>query len=259
MEDRKRSADAKGFVQHVIPRKTSRKGNPYYTFQLQTSPEKIEKIVGYSSAKYEALQRFQECRSPIKIKRLNASDNASILNHESVVTKLNQYDINFKYRQVERTEDSNIPTVSSLVKISELNECEVAMGTFFSVNAKLIVGDEPMKMVRTRYGKESEVKEDCWLEDESGSISFHIWDDLFKILKGDTSYYFENLQLKKFKAEKYLSSTSKTNKTELETNIDLPASTTVDKKSVEMEIERFESMWRKQKFTIFAENVNAQL
>lgn len=46
-------------------------------------------------------------------------------------------------------------------------------GTFFSVKAKLILGDVPMKMVHTRYGKDVGVKEDCVLEDESGNTSFH--------------------------------------------------------------------------------------
>ena len=36
------------------------------------------------------------------------------------------------------------------------------------------------------------IKEDCVSEDESGNISFDIWDDLFKGLKNNTSYYFEN-------------------------------------------------------------------
>ena len=55
------------------------------------------------------------------------TENTAILNDESVVSKLNQKDMNFKYKQIERKEDSNIPTMSSLVKISELNEYEVGL------------------------------------------------------------------------------------------------------------------------------------
>ena len=84
------------------------------------------------------------------------------------MSKVNQYDINFKYYQIESKKDFNIPTVYSLVKISELNECEVGTGTFFSAKAKLTSGDVPMKMVYTRYGKDIGLKEDCVLVDESG-------------------------------------------------------------------------------------------
>ena len=55
------------------------------------------------------------------------TENTAILNDESVVSKLNQKDMNFKYKQIERKEDFNIPTMSSLVKISELNEYEVGL------------------------------------------------------------------------------------------------------------------------------------
>ena len=84
------------------------------------------------------------------------------------MSKVNQYDINFKYYQMESKKDFNVSTVYILVKISELNECEVATGTFFSAKAKLTSGDVPMKMVYTRYGKGIRLKEDCVLVDESG-------------------------------------------------------------------------------------------
>ena len=119
--------------------------------------------------------------------------------NESVVSKLSQYDINFKYQQIKSKEDFIIPTVSCLVKISEFNECEVGTGSFFSVKTKLTFGNVPVKMAQTRYGKDVKVKEDCVLENESGNISFHIWDDIFKGFKKHTSYYFKNVQLMKFK------------------------------------------------------------
>ena len=230
MEDRKRSADVKGFIQHLSPRKTSRKGNPYFTFQLQTSAGEVEKVVGYCSQKYEDLQRFEECRSPIKIKKLNKSDGTSILNDNSVVAKLNNYDVNFQYQEMENPEHSNAPTISKLVQISELNDCEVATGTFFSVKAILAIGDFPMKMVVTKFGKDMGVKEDCYLEDESGGICFHIWDNLFIELKTGTSYHFENLQLKRFKGKRYLASTAKTNKTELKVGINISTPSSSSKK-----------------------------
>lgn len=97
--------------------------------------------------------------------------------NESVVSKLSQYDINFKYQQIKSKEDFIIPTVSCLVKISEFNECEVGTGSFFSVKTKLTFGNVPVKMAQTRYGKDVKVKEDCVLENESGNISFNIWVD----------------------------------------------------------------------------------
>ena len=59
-------------------------------------------------------------------------------------------------------------------------------------------------------------------------------------MKSNTSYDFENVQLKNFKGKKFLASTTKTNKTKLETDIELPATTIIDKKAVEIPINRFE-------------------
>ena len=58
----------------------------------------------------------------------------------------------------------------------------------------------------------------------------------------DTSYYFKNLQLKKFKGDKCLALTTKTDKTELQTNIALNATTSVVKKAVETPINKFKCM-----------------
>lgn len=41
------------------------------------------------------------CRSTDKIKNLKLSDDAAILNDESAVSKLNHFDINFRYPQIE--------------------------------------------------------------------------------------------------------------------------------------------------------------
>ena len=61
-------------------------------------------------------------------------------------------------------------------------------------------------------------------------------------MKIHTSYYFEDLQLKKFKGDNFLASTTKTNETALEINIQLTATTSVVKKSVEIPINRFKYM-----------------
>lgn len=45
------------------------------------------------------------CRSPVKIKKLKLPDDAVILNDESAVSKLNYFDINFRYPQIKCKEN----------------------------------------------------------------------------------------------------------------------------------------------------------
>ena len=231
MENRKLNADAKGFItksSSAAIRSRRRFGNtstcPYVHLLKRTYGHVLvlpsQRLV-HTTAKDDFVKGF--------IQHLNPQ-------HQERVTNITH----FKYQQIESKEDFNIPIVSSLVKISELNECDVGTRNFSSVKTKLTFGDVQIKMVQTRYGKDVEVKDDCVLENESGNITFHIWDDICKGLKNNASYYFENLQLKKFKGEKFLASTAKTSKTELETHIELPATTTIDKKAVEIPINRFD-------------------
>ena len=92
MENRKRNnADLAGYIQHLSPKKVSRRGNPYYTFQVQTSPSRSEKLVGYSSGQYHELEKLQEVKSPVKLSKLNMSSDDLIFNDQSLVSQLKPF------------------------------------------------------------------------------------------------------------------------------------------------------------------------
>ena len=44
MDCRKRKSNITDFIQHLSPQKTSAKGNPYYTLQVQTSAQMQKKF-----------------------------------------------------------------------------------------------------------------------------------------------------------------------------------------------------------------------
>ena len=54
------------------------------------------------------------------------------------------------------------------------------------------------------------VKEDCVLEDESGTAEIHIWDELINKVKNGTTYEFQNLNVKHFKGSTHLTTTPTT-------------------------------------------------
>ena len=69
------------------------------------------------------------------------------------------------------------------------------------------------------YGATIDVKEDCVLEDKTGSSVIHIWEPLVHTLTTGNSYYFINLKVRNLQGSTYLSTSPSTiaNPTTVET------------------------------------------
>ena len=69
-----------------------------------------------------------------------------------------------------------------------------------NVTATLPMGDsEPKSILIKTTSKPFNIKEDCILEDTTGTAELHIWDPLFKELNHGGTYTFKNLVVKHFK------------------------------------------------------------
>ena len=63
----KRTIDLQGFIQYLRPQKKSQKGNPYYVFQLQTSPVKAQKVVAYDTRQYKKVESLSLSKSAVTV------------------------------------------------------------------------------------------------------------------------------------------------------------------------------------------------
>ena len=52
------------------------------------------------------------------------------------------------------------------------------------------------------------MKDDCIVEDETGSASLHIWDSFIEQVSNGKTYRFENVAVKSFQGNAHLSTTS---------------------------------------------------
>ena len=68
---------------------------------------------------------------------------------------------------------------------------------------------EPNK-IETKSSQALSAKEDCILEDETGTMELHIWEPLFTQLKSNKAYYFQNLTLRYYQGSKFLSTNRNT-------------------------------------------------
>lgn len=80
-----------------------------------------------------------------------------------------------------------------------------------NVTASISLGkDKPKSVPVKSTQKMTMVKEDCILEDETGTANIHIWDGLIDKLKNGSTYEFQNLNVKNFQGRTYLTTTPTT-------------------------------------------------
>ena len=80
-----------------------------------------------------------------------------------------------------------------------------------NVTASTSLGkDKPKSVPVKSTQKMTMVKEDCILEDETGTTNIHIWDVLIDKLKNGSTYEFQNLNLKNFQRRTHLTTTPTT-------------------------------------------------
>ena len=79
-----------------------------------------------------------------------------------------------------------------------------------NVHATLSMGAQEPNKIETKSSQALSVKEDCILEDETGTMELHIWEPLFTQLKSNKAYYLQNLTLRYYQGSKFLSTNRNT-------------------------------------------------
>ena len=72
------------------------------------------------------------------------------------------------------------------------------------MHATLSMGAQEPNKIETESSQALSVKEDCILEDETGTMELHIWEPLFTQLKSNKAYYFQNFTLLHYQGSKFL-------------------------------------------------------
>ena len=111
-----------GFIQQLSPRKKSKKGNEYYTFQLQTSPTSSQKVVSYQGDQYSFFKEMYSDKSPVKITSFQKDDHLQF-SDRCRVTKLKGFDVPFDYAEVDACCSSSLSEEKpKVLKVNELKD-----------------------------------------------------------------------------------------------------------------------------------------
>ena len=145
-------------------------------------------------------------------------DTRSTFNQQSNVSVARNSDITFNYKE----QLQPIPSTSQLpsvdISISQLNT--MTPNQKVNVTGTLSLGQkEPKKVLVKSTQETSFVKEDCILEDSTGHTSIHIWNPLISQLKNSYSYRLNNLTVKNFQGNTFLSTSPFTTYTQLQNTL----------------------------------------
>ena len=183
----------------------------WFDFHLQVSPTKVERVVGFDKTKHPKIKHFQEAKSPVLLKNLlipDDEDNDWLFNQQSYVSQCANADVPFSYVpnfvKSERSESTS--QEASDVSLRELKE----MAPNQKVNVHATLGAQEPNKIETKSSQALSVKEDCILEDETGTMELHIWEPLFTQLKSNKAYYFQNFTLRYYQGSKFLSTNRNT-------------------------------------------------
>eukprot|EP00794_Sanderia_malayensis_P001445 gene1445-1590_t len=160
---------ASGYIHSLSPVKRSRKNNYYYDFALQVSPTKVRRVVGFNADAHATSQQAQTSKHAVELKNVKESDtnDALIFNQLSTVQLQPTSGISFDYKG---TDSFSIDTAA------------------------------PIQAMEITTSKTLTIKEDCVLEDKTGTAELHIWEPLFhELIDGRHTYKFKNLSVKIFK------------------------------------------------------------
>ena len=154
---------------------------------------------------HDSLKHFAETKTHVQLKNVVVKETGnSIFNQQSAVHQADSADVPFAYTEQAKPETSGASISSITVKISEVKNLQ--QNQRVNISGSLSMGnDKPKEVLLKSSGQAGNVKEDCVLEDETGTSMLHIWEPLLLTLKNGDSYLFTNLTVRNFQGSTFLS------------------------------------------------------
>lgn len=201
-----------GFIHNLSPVKRSKRTD-WFDFHLQTSPSKVQRVVGFNIPSHSTFSGHNKSKTPVLLSntKKNDSNKDIIFNQQSIVRSAPAFDIDFDYSPDIAASESSSSSVQPATTITLEQVPTLKINQKVNVTATISLGSEQPKPVEVKSTqKMTLVKEDCVLEDETGTAEIHIWDELINNVKNGTTYEFQNLNVKHFKGSAHLATTPAT-------------------------------------------------
>ena len=168
------------------------------------------RIVCYDPSKEKLLKGYQESREPVKLVNFSKRKSGeSVLEEDIVLSKrsriesVSNNDIVFEYD--EGTSQEAEVTNKTIRTIESLRESEM-----ISAKGCLSLRADCIREVVIKNGSVVTMLDWCAIRDESGTIRLTLWGDIIQQVTNHSCYSFENVLVKFYDFERYLTTTHST-------------------------------------------------
>ena len=150
------------FIQNLSPIKCSRNQIQWFDFDLQTSPSKSRRVVGFNIASHSTLQEHEASKTAVTLQHTKENNNNQIIfNQQSMVRVAPTFDIDFDYQPIHKSQKT-APSAQPAKKITLEELPSLQVNQKVNVTASVSLGNEKPKPVQLKTSKEiTSVKEDC--------------------------------------------------------------------------------------------------
>ncbi|XP_052069416.1 uncharacterized protein LOC127708549 [Mytilus californianus] len=197
------SDEYQGFIHGLSPIKISRTNSKYFDFTLQTNTSNYKRVVCFDANKRTMIDSAAKCKSPVKISNYTESPSRTTTGSDITVNKKTVVqtarNLRFLIHQ---------PEAESTTPIRKLTEVQTLPAKSILSTKAEVVKMEHSK-VQMLYGKPTNMQ-DIIVVDSTCQIRITLCDSIVSSVQVDDTYTFENLSVRNFKNETYLTTTKST-------------------------------------------------
>ena len=200
--------------------KKAKKGTQYFHCSLQTSPTKTFRVVEFDQSTHTQCQHYVKTGNPVKLLNVKEDNGQYLINQTTTLLQMCNSDVTFTSTPSSSSSDSDTqssPAVAFNITLNQLPT--LTRNQKVNMTGILTLGQKEPKEVKKRNGQNGKVKEDCVIEDTTGSAIIHIWDELIDQVQNNKSYTFKNLSVKNYSGNTMLGSTASTTFDEVQTEL----------------------------------------
>ena len=200
----------KGYVHNVRRAKSGTGSFRCFNFSLQVSENCKRQIVCYDPSKEKLLKGYQDSREPVKLVNFSKRKSSEsvleediILSKRSRIESVSNNDIVFEYEEGNSREAER--TYKTIGTIQSLRESQM-----ISVKGCLSLRADCIREVVMKNGSVVSMLDRCAVRDDSGTIRLTLWGNIIQQVTNDSCYSFENVLVKFYDFERYLTTTHST-------------------------------------------------
>ena len=133
-------------------------------------------MVGFDQSTHTQCQHYEKTGNPVELLNVKEDNGQYLINQTTTLFQRSNSDVTFASTPSSSSDSDtqSSPAVAFNITLNQLPT--LARNQKVNMTGILTLGQKEPKEVKKRNGQNGKVKEDCVIEDTTGSAIIHIWD-----------------------------------------------------------------------------------